>query len=68
MMLQIKYQATNNNIEVLGLSIQHNTMPIYIINVYSPPGYNDSDNYDLKLKLVNEQSLCVYYNNDESYK
>ena len=36
--IQIKYQATNNNIEVLGLAIQHNAMPIYIINVYSPPG------------------------------
>ena len=36
--IQIKYQATNNNIEVLGLTIQHNTMTIYSINVYSPPG------------------------------
>ena len=36
--IQIKYQATNNNIEVLGLTIQHNRMAINIINVYSPPG------------------------------
>ena len=35
--IQIKYRATNNNTEVLGLTIQHNTMPIDIINVCITP-------------------------------
>ena len=63
--IHIKYQATNNNLEVLGLTIQHNTMPIDIINVYSPPGAAHNtltlDNYDNLIK-PNHNLILVHFN------